>query len=121
MRPFYTNLPYKAKSKTVENFKNYQNQPVTVNPAVLDMTVGFFTSRGFNENSARLIAETVISQAVSDGFNPMQILDTMKSLDKIEISGIVAEILNYSRYKSSSLGIKSSVLSFPEIRRNILA
>lgn len=118
MTTLYTNLP--NKNKNTDYFQNFENQSISINPATLAIIQGFFTKRGFSENSATLIGETIIRQSVTDGYNPLQILDTMKSLEKVQISGIIAEILNYNRFKSSSLGVTSSNLTFPEIKRNII-
>jgi hypothetical protein len=45
----------------------------------------------------------------------------MKSLNQIEMSSIVAEILNFNRYKSSSLGYAAQNNTNNEILRNIIA
>lgn len=118
MPKLYNNLPQK-KSKP-DYFQDYQNSPIAINPATLSIIQGFFTSRGFSDSSAKTISETIIRQSVIDGYNPLQIVDTMRSLDKVQISAIIAEILNYNRFKTSSLGRSGSTLKYPEIRRNIL-
>ena len=48
-----------------------------------------------------------------------QILDTLKGLDNVQLSGLVSEILNYNRFKSSSLGYADKPQPHPEIQRNI--
>jgi hypothetical protein len=49
----------------------------------------------------------------------MQILDTLRGLDNVQLSGLVSEILNYNRFKSSSLGYADKPQPHPEIQRNI--
>mgnify|MGYP006943418734 CR=1 FL=1 len=122
MRYNYTNLPTENnKSKTIKEFEGYQNVKSSTNSSVYQAMTGFFTSNGFDVVSSELISEVIISQAKNDGYNPMQILDSMRSLNEIELSGIVAEILNYNRYKSSSLGFLPRFNPNPEITRNLIA
>ncbi len=121
MRNNYTNLPVQAtKDSTIKSFEGYQNLPTAIDPTVLGAITGFFSSRGFGNVAAELLAETIAYQAKVDGYNAMQILDTMKGLTNVEISSIVAEILNYTRYKSSSLGYATKTMVHPEIERNLL-
>jgi hypothetical protein len=51
----------------------------------------------------------------------MQILDTLKGLDSVEISALVAEILNYNRFKTSYLGYALAFTPRIEVSRNIVA
>jgi hypothetical protein len=119
----YTNLPptNSNKNSTLLGFQSYQSLPMGVDPTVYAAVVGFFTSRGFQDLAAELISETIIIQAKQDGYNPLQILDSLKGLDQVDISGLVAEILNYNRYKTSCLGISQVNVTSTEISRNILA
>jgi len=123
MRLGYTNLPSKTENKnsTVDKFDQYQSAPIGLDPAVYAATVGFFTSRGFDDIAAEMISEVIIIQAKQDGYNPMKILDTLRGFEDVAISGLVAEILNYNRFKSSSLGYTPKRQVNPEIERNIMA
>ena len=119
----YSNIPVSSSNqdKTVQSFDAYGTRPVEMNATVLAAMKGFFTSRDFGEVAAESIAVTIIRQAVQDGYNPMQILDTLKGIDTVQLSAIVSEILNYNRFKSSSLGYAQPFRPNPEIARNILA
>ena len=122
MRANYTNLPnLENKNKTLQEFRGYQNTKSSSNPSTYNAMIGFFTSRGFDTVASELIAEVIMTQAKSDGYNPMQILDSMRSLNEVELSGIMAEILNFNRYKSSSLGYIPPTVANKEITRNIIA
>lgn len=121
MRYNYTNLPtYTEKSNTVKGFEGYQNLPIGHDPTTYAAFIGFFQSRGFQEVASEMISETLLTQAKQDGYNPIQILDTLKGLDNVNISGIVAEILNYNRFKSSSLGSGTISPTNTEVERNII-
>jgi hypothetical protein len=62
-----------------------------------------------------------MKQAKKDGYNPMQILDTLTGVDSVEISALVAEILNYNRVKTSFLGYSKEFTPHDEVQRNVLA
>lgn len=118
----YSNIPTSSsENQTVQAFDNYNTLPLEVDSSVLAAMKAFFTSRGFGEVSAESIAVIIIRQAKQDGYNPMQILDTLRSLESVQLSGLVSEILNYNRFKSSSLGYAQTFVTNPEIERNIIA
>lgn len=117
-----TNLPLDStKNSTVESFNNYYSKPIEVDSNVLAAMQGYFVAKGFGEVAAESISTTIIYQAKQDGYNPMQILDTLKGLTDVDLSGLVAEILNYNRLASSSLGYSQPFKPNPEISRNIIA
>jgi hypothetical protein len=50
----------------------------------------------------------------------MSLLDTLKGLDSVDLSALVAEIMNYNRLKTSFLGYATKFTPHNEIVRNIL-
>jgi hypothetical protein len=121
MNQNYSNLPVDSvKEKTVQAFDAYYSLPLEINASVLAAMKGYFTHRSFGEVAAESIAITIIRQAKSDGYNPMQILDTLKGLDDVQLSGLVSEILNYNRFKTSNLGYAHTADIHPEISRIII-
>jgi len=119
----YSNLPpadIAQTNATLNAFDNYYSQPVELSSSVLAAMKAYFTNRGFGEVSAESISITIMTQAKQDGYNPMQILDTLKGLNNLQLSGIVSEVLNYNRFKSSSLGYAQTFISNPEIQRTII-
>lgn len=122
MNQNYSNIPItSSQDKTVQAFDSYMSSPVEINSSVLAAMKGYFTERSFGEVAAESISVTIIRQAKQDGYNPMQILDTLNGLDNVQLSGLVSEILNYNRFKSSSLGYAEKFRTHPEIQRNIVA
>ena len=118
----YSNLPIaKSDNSTVSGFNNYNQQPIEIDPTTFAAVRGFFTNKDFSESSSELISTILITQSKQDGYNPMEILDTLKNLNDIELSGLVAEILNYNRFKTSNLGNAQPFDTNPEIKRNIMA
>jgi len=119
----YSNIPPAAtpSNDTVKAFDNYYKQPTELEATVFAAMKGYFTNRGFDEVASESITIIVMTQAQSDGYNPMQILDTLRGLSNVELSGLVSELLNYNRFKSSSLGIAQTILPNVEIQRSIIA
>jgi len=117
-----SNLPISMPSpdEATEKFQSYSSGPIEVNPTILAAMTGFFNNKGFNETSAETIASIIYSQSKNDGYNPMQILDTLKTLADVELSALVSEILNYNRFKSSNLGIAEIFSTNQMISRNII-
>jgi hypothetical protein len=123
MNQTYNNLPSKSTSDTaiVKAFDAYTNQPLEIDASTLDAMCGFFTSKGFDKTAADSVSVTIIKQAKKDGYNPMSILDSLKGLDSVELSALVAEIINYNRFKTSFLGYALAFSANQEIARNIQA
>jgi hypothetical protein len=119
----FSNIPPAsvAQDSTLKAFDNFNSIPVEFDATLLAAMKGYFTNRGFGEVSAESIAVTIMTQAKQDGYNPMQILDTLKGLTDVELSGLVSEILNYNRFKSSSLGYAQPFKPNPEVQRSIIA
>lgn len=119
----YSNLPANKvqADATVQAFDNYYLAPIELSASTLAAMVGFFTQRGFDPASAETVAVVIMKQAKKDGYNPMQILDTLSGIDSVEISALVAEILNYNRVKTSFLGYSKEFTPHDEVQRNVLA
>lgn len=118
----YSNLPINIPIKDPAGaaFDAYTTRLQETDPTVYAAMVGFFEKRGFDNSSAESITTILYSQAKRDGYQPMQILDTLKGFDDVELSGLIAEILNYNRYKTSNLGKASQIAPHPLVQRNIL-
>lgn len=120
----YGNIPVNktvsSSEQTVEVFNNYYKNSITLNNNELMAMVGFFQSRGFEPVAAESVATIILTQAAKDGYSAMQIMDTLKSLGSVEISGLVAEILNFNRIKTSFLGVAAYYSPSDDVKRNVL-
>ena len=107
-------------SNEVRNFfdKFYQNE-VTFPAVQIDAVVGFFLKRSFDEESARNLAVVLLNQARADNVNVFQLVDTLKGLTDVQLSGVVTEILNVYRERTSALGYKLANESVTLESRNI--
>jgi len=126
MSTFYNNLPQPSQTadssqSTLKIFDTYTNVPISIDTATFDAVTGFFGSRGFGDDAASSMAYIIIKQAFQDGYNPFVLLDTLKGLNNIELSNLISEILNYNRFKTSSLGTASPFTPAEEVARNIIA
>jgi hypothetical protein len=119
----YSNLPTNKvqADATVQAFDNYYLAPIELSASVLAAMIGFFTQKGFDPTSAETVAVVIMKQAKRDNYNPMQILDTLSGVNAVEISALVAEILNYNRVKTSFLGYSIEFTPHNEVQRNVLA
>ena len=123
---YYNNIPKTQPSPdsatpTLQVFDTYSVAPLNVDASTYDAMIGFFTSRGFGEDSARSMSYVIIKQAILDKINPFKLIEGLKGLSNVEISDLITEVLNYNRYKTSSLGTASPFTPAQEVARNIVA
>ena len=95
-----------AERKTVEFFDSYFDQKLSFPSNEVDAVIGFFTKRGFEKEGAVSVSTVLLQQAKIDEVNVFQLLDTLKGLDRVQLSSVVTEVLNYNRTKTSTLGFK---------------
>jgi hypothetical protein len=124
MPTFYNNIPpvesNNSAAPTLKFFDQYYQVPIEINATSLAAARGFFESRGFGKSAADTTSIVILSQAKRDNVNEFQILDTLRGLDNLELSSLVGEILNYNRFKTSSLGLAPAFVPAVEIDRNII-
>lgn len=125
MNRTYSNLPFTksddSSANTVKYFNQYYDIPLDIDNNVTLSIKAFFEKRGFSSDSSEAIALIIVSQATKENFNPTIVLDSMGKLDSPTLSSVVAEILNYNRFKTSTLGTYVNPIAADEIQRNILA
>jgi hypothetical protein len=125
MTTTYNNIPQRktetVTDSTVKFFDTFYKVPVELNGTSLAAVKGFFENRGYEAEAAESVAIIILTQAKKDNLNPFQILDTLGGFDNVEISALVGEVLNYNRFKTSSLGITRAPAPADEIQRNIIA
>jgi hypothetical protein len=119
-----TNLPAKqiqdsaARSKLF--FDTYGEQPLEFNAVDVDAAIGFFTSRGFEKDSAQTVALTLLKQAKLENLNIFEILDGLKNVDNTDINVLVSEVLNNNRPSTSTLGYRKQISTVSK-QRNVIA
>lgn len=117
-----SNLPIENnKDINTRKFFETSNKPVLTFPTnAVDAMIGYFQSRGFSKLSSISTATVLLTQAKIDDVNVFELIDTLKGVDDVKLSGIVTEILNANRSKISSLGYKDTSSSNQTEKRNII-
>ena len=91
---------------TTEFFNNFYNKEISYNPSEVDAVIGYFLKRGFEKTAAINTASVLLQQAKIDDLNVQQLIDTLKGVTDVQLSLIVAQILNFNREKTSVLGFR---------------
>ena len=89
---------------TPEYYKNFFETDIAYNPEEIDATIGYFLKRGFGKVAAINTASVILQQAKIDNLNVQQLLDTLSGVTDVQLSVIVAQILNLNRSKTSAIG-----------------
>lgn len=82
--------------------------------------IGFFENRGFESIASKAVATTLLSQAKVDRINVFKLIETLKGTTDLQLSGIVAEVLNKDRKKTSFLGFETQGSTNKIEQRNII-
>ena len=118
------NLPIKSDSSSADAPKRYFNtyyQKQLAYPSnEVDAVIGFLESKGFDTPAAQSTGAILMQQAKIDGIKVFELLDTLKTLDKLQLSFTVANILNFNRQKISTLGFRVQNTTTPTEARNIM-
>jgi hypothetical protein len=119
-----TNLPNTTKNNTTESVKSFfyksNAHPVSFPAGEIDATIAFFTKRDFDQVGAGSIAVVMLNQARQENVDVFTLLDTLKSLTDVQLSQVVAQVLNSSRDKTSLLGYRTAPVANTFEARNIL-
>jgi hypothetical protein len=115
------NLPSNNSSGDVKQFfDKFFIHEITFPSNQIDAVVGFFLKHGFDPESARSTGIVLLNQARLDNVNVFQLVDTLKKLNEVQLSQVVAQILNSYREKTSLLGYRIAPLADTYESRNIL-
>jgi hypothetical protein len=120
-----TNLPPSNITDSAEStrlfFDSYGLPELEFNAVEVDTAVAFFQARGFENDAAFITAAVILKQAKIDEMPVRQLLDTLVGFTSIELSALVAEILNNNRSVISTLGFRRTEIKPDQISRNISA
>ncbi len=115
-----TNLPPPETSDSAEStkvfFNEYGRPDLEYSATEVEAAIGFFQGKGFDRDAAELTAATLLKQAKLDNIPVFQLIDTLGSLNGMQLSGLIAEILNNNRPSSSSLGYRVSATDVYKVR-----
>jgi hypothetical protein len=118
-----TNLPSSTATDTSDEVKSffdkYFTHQISFPSNQIDAVLGFFLKAGFDEQAAKSTSIVLLNQARIDNVNPLQLIDTLKTLNAPQLNAVVTEILNIYREKTSSLGYKITEIEETFESRNI--
>lgn len=118
------NLPVEVLNESRVEVKQFFDKFYTNNisfpSAQIDAVVGFFSKNGFDAESARSIAIVLLNQARTDNVNVFELVDSLKTLADVQLSQVVAQVLNSYRENTSLLGYRVAQLVDTYEDRNIL-
>lgn len=119
-----SNLPQNTSADSADEVKEFFNQYLTQKISYpsnqVDAVIGYFENRGFEKASAIAVGTALLQQAKIDDINVFELIDTLQGYDDVQLSNIVANVLNYSREKISTLGYKIESKYEKVEKRNII-
>lgn len=115
--PVSKNLDPAAPTKVY--FDTYGNRALTFGANEVEDSIAFFTSKGFSVDAAVSTAMVILDQAKKEGKPVFKILDTLKDFNGVQISAVVAKILNKNRKAISTVGFTSGIEPTASVKRNI--
>jgi 3-methyladenine DNA glycosylase AlkC len=101
-------------------FDKYYTTKVSFPSNQIDAVVGFFVKHGFDKQSATSTGIVLLNQARVDNISVFELLDSLKALKDVQLSQVVAQILNSYREKTSLLGYRIAQTTDEYESRNIL-
>jgi len=125
MSESYSNLPQRQTSdnatKSLLYFNEYGAEDLEFKAEDVDATLGFLKGKGFGEQASIVTGIVLLKQAKQDGVPVYQLLDSLNGLESLQLSSLVGNILNESRYPTSALGFRTSKVFNEEQQRVIIA
>ncbi len=118
------NLPVKkntdSASDTKKLFNTFYSKQLSYPSNEIDAVIGFLESKGFEKQAAISTSAVLLQQSKIDGIKVFELLDTLNGLNKLQLSFAVAQVLNFNREKTSTLGFRSANTTNPLEARNII-
>lgn len=96
-----------ADTDTRAYFNNFFRTEINVSQNVDDAIIGYFEQVSDSKEGARALAAAVIMTAVSQGINPMDVLEEFKTMDAGQLNSYLTMFLNLNRVGTSYLGVKN--------------
>ncbi len=118
-----SSLPIQAQSNdksVTEFFDKYFTKKLEFSTNEVDAVIAFFESRGFDRSAAISTGTILLQQAKLDDIKVFVLLDTLKDFNETKLSAVVAEVLNYNRINTSTLGFKSKSVIDTLEKRNVV-
>ena len=115
-----TNIKKRSDKEVTQFFDKYYTTSFSFPTNEVDAVIGFFEKRGFSSDAAIATSTALLTQAKLDNVKVFEIVDTLKGLKDVQISNVVAEILNYDLNRTSSIGYTNLHNQDKLERRNVV-
>lgn len=116
------NLSQNENTPSDKFFNNYFVVPTSMTANKNDAVIAFFERQtNGNKQSAAILASTVIYTAMSQGVDPMSIIQQFQALKPGELNLYLAMFLNLNRVGTSVVGINNQPNQNKYITRAILS
>ena len=111
-----------ATEDTLVYFNNYysNNNTVSYLQNEVDAVIGYFLKRGFEKVAAVNTAGVLLEQSKRDSVPVFKLIDTLMGINDVQLSNIVAQIINANRRKTSSIGYRQQSENLLFDQRNII-
>lgn len=86
----------------------------------VDAIVGYFLKRGFERVAAINTGGVLLEQAKRDNVPIFKLLDTLQGINDVQLSNVVAQIINANRRKTSTIGYRKVSTNQLFDQRNII-
>ena len=114
-------LSTNKKTPSDKFFNNYFSTPSTVTTNQNDAVLAYFEKvTNGNKQSAAVLASTVIYTSLSQGVDPMSIIQQFQALKPGELNLYLAMFLNLNRVGTSIVGVNSQSKQNKYISRAVL-
>jgi hypothetical protein len=115
------NLAQNKSTPQGKFFNNYFTKPASISANQDDAVVAYFQKvTNGNKQSAAILASTVIYTAMSQGVDPMSIVQQFQALKPGELNLYLAMFLNLNRVGTSLVGVNNQQVQSKYITRAIL-
>jgi hypothetical protein len=116
-----SNLPIPSESldsavETKRFFETYGQTPLEFAATDVDACLVFFKGKGFDDDAALSVTAIMLKQAKEESLPILQILGRLNDFTGLQLSTVVAQILNNDRTPISTLGYKQVIPPENKIR-----
>jgi hypothetical protein len=115
------NINVNSPQDTQSYFNNFYSSKLTVSQNVDDAVIGFFENISESKEGARAIAGSIISTALSQGLDAMEVIKNFSDIPPAELNAYTAMFLNLNRVGTSYLGITNAPYTNKYVKRLIIA
>jgi hypothetical protein len=109
-----------SEPNTQEFFNNFFTKQYNISPDASDAVVTFFEAITDNKESAQALSASVIYTCLTEGIDPMSVLQQFSGLSQGELDAYLAMFLNLNRIPSSLLGVSNTPVTNKYVQRTFI-